>query len=156
MVHESPILTGHLIYCLRSLSQRTEWNLGFTVPDALLTEQMTLGSSHSIASSLSHPSWKRDENSLPTHTKLPLSMDLYLYFYFLCYQMHARTVAHINTKQTQHCVSSHCFYNCFYMKLEQELLILSPTPCLFTLMKQKLQQTASCNVRYYFLFTLKC
>lgn len=65
MLHESPVLTGHLIYGLGSLSQRTGWNLGFTVPDALLTEQMTLGSSHLISSSLSHPSWRLGENSLP-------------------------------------------------------------------------------------------
>lgn len=68
MVHESPILRVHLIYLHTSLSQITEQNLGFTAHDALRTEQVTLGSSHSTASSLSHPSWRRGKNSLPSQT----------------------------------------------------------------------------------------
>lgn len=65
MLHESPVLTGHLIYCLRSLSQRTGWTLGFPVPDALLTEQVTSGSSYLISLSLSYPSWRLGEHSPP-------------------------------------------------------------------------------------------
>lgn len=62
MLHESPVLTGHLIYCFRSRSQGTGWNLGFTGPDALLTEQVTSGSRHLISVSQPsqlEPGWKQ-------------------------------------------------------------------------------------------------
>lgn len=56
----------------------------------------------------------------------------------------------------QHCVNSRCFYDCSHKELEQELCSLRPSPCLFEIMKQKLQQTIPQNIRYYFLFMPNC
>lgn len=56
----------------------------------------------------------------------------------------------------QHCVNSRCFYDCSHKKLEQEFCSLRPSPCLFVIMKQKLQQTIPQNIRYCFLFMPNC
>lgn len=106
MLHESPVLTGRLIYCLRSRSQRSGWNLGFTVPDALLTEQVTSGSCHLISSSLSHPSWRRGEKSPPA-TLTFLCTDSYLRFYFLRYRTYARRAARSDTKRASSTAWTH-------------------------------------------------